>query len=62
MSTTDTEKPRLISAAAFARMCGKSRAWVWHLEKDGHLTTVRIGKSVFVRAEDAERLITHGTN
>lgn len=61
MTSIENSTPRLISAAAFARMCGKSRAWVWHLEKDGHLDTVRIGRSVFVRVEDAERLI-NGTN
>jgi hypothetical protein len=47
--------------AQFARLFGRSSAWGYSVVKSGTVRTVKVGGSVFVPADEVDRLLAEGT-
>ncbi|GAA0575797.1 hypothetical protein GCM10009416_13120 [Craurococcus roseus] len=52
--------PALLSAAEVARIFGRSRRTLRDWARAGHLRPVRVGRSVFFRADNIDALIGSG--
>jgi excisionase family DNA binding protein len=52
--------PVLLSAAQVARIFGRSERTIRNWVRAGHLRPVRVGRSVFFRADDIHALLDAG--
>lgn len=55
-------KQRVYSLGEFAAQAGRTRDWAVQLADRGLIKTIRIGRGVYVTRDEADRVLTHGTD
>lgn len=61
-SATAAPKQRVYSLSDFAALAGRTRDWALGLSEKGLIKTIRIGRGLYVTAEEADRVLTYGTD
>ncbi len=59
-SPEEIAQRKWLRASEFCVIYGRSRSWLTNAVRDGHIVATKIGRSLMVSAESAEKLFREG--